>query len=149
MARVTVEDCIERVPNRFELVLMAAQRAKQLSSGAMLTLDRDRDKNPVVALREIAEGTVATESLRESVLRSYQRRVQIEENEEDLDALLAADHVIGVQEGFEDSGMIGSNALFTEDDAANFSISEGDEDDDGDLGTDAGGEDAEDDSDAA
>ena len=128
MARVTVEDCIERVPNRFELVLMAAQRAKQLSSGAMLTLDRDRDKNPVVALREIAEGTIATESLRESVLRGYQRRAQVEENEEDLDAILAADHVIGVQEGLEDSGMIPSNALFVEDEAAAFGISESDED---------------------
>lgn len=138
MARVTVEDCIERVPNRFELVLMAAQRAKQLSSGAMLTLERDRDKNPVVALREIAEATVSTESLRESVLRSYQRRIQVEENEEDLDAILAADHIIGEQEGFEDSGMIDSNAVFAEDEGADFGMTEADDEDDGDLGDDAG-----------
>jgi DNA-directed RNA polymerase subunit omega len=142
MARVTVEDCIERVPNRFELVLLAAQRAKQLSSGAMLTLDRDRDKNPVVALREIAEKTVNTDTLRESVLRSYQRRVHVEENEEDLDAILAADTVLGEQEGFEDSGMIASNALFTEDDADGFSLSDTDEDDD------LGGDDADENSDA-
>jgi DNA-directed RNA polymerase subunit omega len=138
MARVTVEDCIERVPNRFELVLMAAQRAKQLSSGAMLTLERDRDKNPVVALREIAEATVSTESLRESVLRSYQRRIQVEENEEDLDAILAADHIIGEQEGLEDSGMIDSNAVFAEDEGADFGITEVDEEDDGDIGDDGG-----------
>ena len=63
MARVTVEDCVLRVPNRFELVMLAAQRARDVSSGAELTVDRDRDKNPVVALREIAEKTVELEGL--------------------------------------------------------------------------------------
>ena len=70
MARVTVEDCVDKVPNRFDLVLLAAQRARQISSGADLTIDRDRDKNPVVALREIADETVRPANLKEAVIRS-------------------------------------------------------------------------------
>jgi DNA-directed RNA polymerase subunit omega len=66
MARVTVEDCVDKVPNRFELVLLAAHRARELSSGSPLTIDRDNDKNPVVALREIAEETLTATQLRES-----------------------------------------------------------------------------------
>jgi DNA-directed RNA polymerase subunit omega len=73
MARVTVEDCVDKVPNRFDLVLLAAQRARQISSGAELTVDRDRDKNPVVALREIAERSVAPDSLKETLVSSLQR----------------------------------------------------------------------------
>jgi DNA-directed RNA polymerase subunit omega len=73
MARVTVEDCIEKIPNRFDLVLAAAQRARQISGGADLTVDRDRDKNPVVALREIAEETVFPEELQEGIVTSLQR----------------------------------------------------------------------------
>lgn len=80
MARVTVEDCILKVPNRFDLVLVAAQRARQISSGAELTLDRDRDKNPVVALREIAEDTVLPEDMMEAVVGGMQR-VMIDEEE--------------------------------------------------------------------
>jgi DNA-directed RNA polymerase subunit omega len=80
MARVTVEDCVDKVPNRFDLVLFAAQRARQISGGAELTLDRDRDKNPVVALREIAEETVRPDHLQESVVSSLQR-VQIDDEE--------------------------------------------------------------------
>ncbi|MCS6986511.1 MAG: DNA-directed RNA polymerase subunit omega [Sphingomonadaceae bacterium] len=80
MARVTVEDCIEKVPNRFELVLLAAQRARQISGGAELTVDRDRDKNPVVALREIAAGTVAPEALAERIIQGLMK-VQLEEEE--------------------------------------------------------------------
>ena len=72
MARVTVEDCVDKVPNRFDLVLVAAQRARQISGGADLTLDRDRDKNPVVALREIAEQTVKPTELREAVIQNLQ-----------------------------------------------------------------------------
>ena len=68
MARVTVEDCVDKIPNRFDLVLMAAQRARQISGGAELTLDRDRDKNPVVALREIAEENITPDHLREAVI---------------------------------------------------------------------------------
>src|SRR6516164_3814509 len=82
MARVTVEDCVLKVPNRFELVLLAAQRAREITSGAPLTLDRDDDKNPVVALREIADETVGLEHLRGSVVRSMQKHVEIDEPEE-------------------------------------------------------------------
>ena len=73
MARVTVEDCIEKVPNRFDLVLMAAQRAKNIASGAALTIDRDNDKNAVVALREIAEGTIDPASLEENLVSGMQK----------------------------------------------------------------------------
>lgn len=81
MARVTVEDCILEVPNRFELVMVAAQRARKIGTGAALTLDRDNDKNPVVALREIAEKTVSTEELGEDLTASYQK-VHLNEDEE-------------------------------------------------------------------
>ncbi|MBM7404867.1 MULTISPECIES: DNA-directed RNA polymerase subunit omega [Sphingomonas] len=80
MARVTVEDCVDKIPNRFDLVLMAAQRARQISGGAELTLERDRDKNPVVALREIAEETVRPDHLKEAVITSMQK-VQIDDEE--------------------------------------------------------------------
>ena len=80
MARVTVEDCVDKIPNRFDLVLLAAQRARQISGGAELTIDRDRDKNPVVALREIAEETITPGELSESVVQSLQR-VQIDEED--------------------------------------------------------------------
>jgi DNA-directed RNA polymerase subunit omega len=73
MARVTVEDCIERIPNRFELVMLTAQRARRLGGGAALTVERDNDKNPVVALREIADETVDREELKEELIRSHQR----------------------------------------------------------------------------
>ena len=82
MARVTVEDCVVKVPNRFELVLLAAQRAREISSGAPLSIDRDDDKNPVVALREIADETVALDHLKSSVVRSMQKHVEIDEPEE-------------------------------------------------------------------
>ena len=81
MARVTVEDCVDKIPNRFDLVLLAAQRARQISGGAELTLDRDRDKNPVVALREIAEETVRPAHLEESVVNSLQK-VQMDDDDE-------------------------------------------------------------------
>jgi DNA-directed RNA polymerase subunit omega len=80
MARVTVEDCVDKIPNRFDLVLMAAQRARQISGGAELTIDRDRDKNPVVALREIAEQTVRPAELKESVISGLQR-VQVDDED--------------------------------------------------------------------
>jgi DNA-directed RNA polymerase subunit omega len=81
MARVTVEDCVDKIPNRFDLVLAAAQRARQISGGAELTLERDRDKNPVVALREIAEETVRPDQLQESIVSGLQR-VQIDDDDE-------------------------------------------------------------------
>ncbi|MEI6419243.1 MAG: DNA-directed RNA polymerase subunit omega [Sphingomonadales bacterium] len=73
MARVTVEDCVDKVPNRFDLVLLAANRARAISSGSEITLERDRDKNPVVALREIAEQTVNPEALREGMVQAMQK----------------------------------------------------------------------------
>ena len=85
MARVTVEDCVDKVPNRFDLVLFAAQRARQISGGAELTLDRDRDKNPVVALREIAEETVLPDNLEDAIVSGLQR-VQIDD-EDEVDAV--------------------------------------------------------------
>lgn len=85
MARVTVEDCVMLVPNRFELVELAAQRAKDISAGAPLTLDRDNDKDAVVSLREIAEGTVSVEKLKEEVIQSYQKQQVIERMEEAAD----------------------------------------------------------------
>jgi DNA-directed RNA polymerase subunit omega len=80
MARVTVEDCVDKIPNRFDLVLLAAQRARQVSGGAELTIDRDRDKNPVVALREIAEETVFPEELREALIGNLQK-VQVDDDD--------------------------------------------------------------------
>lgn len=87
MARVTVEDCIERLPNRFELVMLAAQRARKLSSGGALTLDRDNDKNPVVALREIAAETVLTDDLKEELIRNNQRVVEMDDGEDIIDKM--------------------------------------------------------------
>jgi len=90
MARVTVEDCVDKVSNRFDLVLLAAQRARQISGGAELTIDRDRDKNPVVALREIADETIRPVELEEALVQSLQR-VQIDDDDEvDEDGSLAA-----------------------------------------------------------
>jgi DNA-directed RNA polymerase subunit omega len=87
MARVTVEDCVDKIPNRFELVMLASQRARKIGSGAALTLDRDNDKNPVVALREIAEQTVQIEDLKEELVRSHQRMVAFEQEEEVIDLM--------------------------------------------------------------
>ncbi|MCK7611887.1 DNA-directed RNA polymerase subunit omega [Roseibium sediminicola] len=81
MARVTVEDCIDKVENRFELVLLAAHRARMISSGSPLTIDRDNDKNPVVALREIAEQTVSPEDMKEDLIHSLQKFVEVDEPE--------------------------------------------------------------------
>jgi len=83
MARVTVEDCVLKIPNRFELVMLAGQRARDISSGGQLTVDRDNDKNPVVALREIAEETVNLDSLMNSVVQGLQKHVEVDEPEDD------------------------------------------------------------------
>ncbi|MGE4612502.1 MAG: DNA-directed RNA polymerase subunit omega [Paracoccaceae bacterium] len=94
MARVTVEDCIDKVPNRFELVMLAAHRARELSLGAELTVERDNDKNPVIALREIAEETLTAEHLRETAIESHQTQIEVDEAEEDQITLL-----MGTEEG--------------------------------------------------
>lgn len=91
MARVTVEDCIEKIPNRYELLMVAAQRAKDLSSGAPMTVARDNDKNSVVSLREIAEGTVNIEELQKSLVMGLQKYVEVEEPEEEELEILAAE----------------------------------------------------------
>ena len=83
MARVTVEDCVLQVPNRFQLVMLAAQRAREISAGSQLTIDRDNDKNPVVALREIADTTVNLDSLADSIVKGLQRQVEQDEPEEE------------------------------------------------------------------
>ena len=85
MARVTVEDCVVKVPNRFELVLLAAQRAREITSGAPLTVDRDDDKNPVVALREIADSMVELDHLQDTLVRGMQKHVEMDEPEETPD----------------------------------------------------------------
>ncbi len=81
MARVTVEDCVDKVENRFELVLLAAHRARAISGGSAVTVDPDKDKNPVIALREIAEQTVGTEDMREGLIHSLQKNVEVDEPE--------------------------------------------------------------------
>ncbi|MAX73480.1 MAG: DNA-directed RNA polymerase subunit omega [Nioella sp.] len=88
MARVTVEDCVDKVPNRFELVMLAAHRAREISAGSPLTVDRDNDKNPVVSLREIAEETQQADDLRERLIESNQTQIEVDEPEEDAMALL-------------------------------------------------------------
>jgi DNA-directed RNA polymerase subunit omega len=90
MARVTVEDCVDKIPNRFDLVLFAATRARAISSGAEITVDRDRDKNPVVALREIAEQTVKPADLKEALVSSMQRVVANEDDTPDAIGSLSA-----------------------------------------------------------
>lgn len=92
MARVTVEDCIDKIENRFELVLLAGHRARQVSSGAEITIPRDNDKNPVVALREIADETLSPGDLREDLIHSLQKHVEVDEPEADVpDAPAIAD----------------------------------------------------------
>ena len=112
MARVTVEDCIEKIPNRFDLVLTAAQRARNIQKGELLTIDRDDDKNPVIALREIADETINVHQIEERIIQSMQR---LNESEEEVtvsdEASATADedmsNIIGLEsiENFEGSGM--------------------------------------------
>ncbi|MEC8388121.1 MAG: DNA-directed RNA polymerase subunit omega [Pseudomonadota bacterium] len=111
MARVTVEDCITQIPNRFDLVMTAAQRSRNITAGAPLTIDRDRDKNPVVALREIAETTVDIEGLQESLIKGLQKHVEVDlPEDDDLENLIGQD-----ARGAADDGP--SGALLSDDDA--------------------------------
>ena len=99
MARVTVEDCIDKLPNRFELVLLAAQRARNLSRGEEMTIDRDNDKNPVVALREIAEATIGLDKLEADLLKSLSRAPEPEPaDEEVLDLIPTEQNIFGLQD---------------------------------------------------
>ncbi len=110
MARVTVEDCIDKVDSRFELVLLAAHRARMISSGSPLTLDRDNDKNPVVALREIADETVAPDDLREELIHSLQKYVEVDEPEPEPVPMIASS-----KSGEDDSGDMAFDRMSEED----------------------------------
>ena len=98
MARVTVEDCIDKVSNRFDLVMLASQRAREVSAGAPITVERDNDKNPVIALREIADETVELENLQESLIVSQQKHVEFDLPEEDevIELLESESNIAGV-----------------------------------------------------
>jgi len=101
MARVTVEDCIDKVENRFDLVLLSSHRARAISSGSPITIDRDNDKNPVVALREIADTTIAPEDVREDLIHSMQKYVEVDEPEP-----VAVPVIPGAQAGAEDEAEV-------------------------------------------
>ncbi|MDE0779435.1 MAG: DNA-directed RNA polymerase subunit omega [Alphaproteobacteria bacterium] len=100
MARVTVEDCIERIPNRFDLVMVAGQRAREIAAGAPITVERDNDKNPVIALREIADETVNIENLQESLVAAQQKHVEFDlpEEGEVIELLESESNIPGVQQ---------------------------------------------------
>lgn len=103
MARVTVEDCVDKVPNRFDLVMLAAHRAREIAAGAPLTVDRDDDKNAVVALREIAEETQPVKDLRERMIVSTQTQIEVDEPEDDAMALIIGAEIDRPKAGDEES----------------------------------------------
>ncbi|MBR2033448.1 MAG: DNA-directed RNA polymerase subunit omega [Alphaproteobacteria bacterium] len=110
MARVTVEDCVDKIPNRYELLMVAAQRAKDISTGSPLTVARDNDKNSVVALREIAEETISIEELQRSLVMGLQKYVEVEEpEEEELEILAAEKELAELDEQF--SGLLPQTEL--------------------------------------
>ena len=99
MARVTVEDCVLKIPNRFDLVMLASQRARDISAGAQLTVDRDNDKNPVVALREIAETSVELDDLSNSIVQGLQKHVEVDEPElDEIDEAMILAAELGAEE---------------------------------------------------
>lgn len=137
MARVTVEDCVERVPNRFELVMLAAQRARNLGAGAPLTVERDDDKNPVIALREIADLTVNLKELEGSLIRGLQKVVESDEPEADELDLLAMSRPIeaagedGDVEAAEETGEESNEDEEMLEDDLRIANGEGEDEDDG------------------
>ena len=106
MARVTVEDCVDKVPNRFDLVMLAAHRAREISSGSEITVPRDNDKNPVVALREIADETLSAANLHEAAVQSYQTQIEVDEPEEDEMALLMGGADDEPDDGMNDESLL-------------------------------------------
>jgi len=104
MARVTVEDCVDKIPNRFDLVMLAAQRAREISAGAQISVERDNDKNPVVALREIADSVIDLPRLNQALITGLQKQAEAEEPEEDMMELLSADDVPMVAPSVEETG---------------------------------------------
>jgi DNA-directed RNA polymerase, omega subunit len=133
MARVTVEDCVLKVPNRFELVLVAAQRARDVSSGAKLTVERDNDKNPVVALREIADDTVPLDGLRNSLVTGLQKHVEVDEPEEDEmesfmpDREMAFDSITSEEEALEDGLSVSEEGVDFDADGLGGDLTDSDE----------------------
>ena len=111
MARVTVEDCIDKIPNRYELVMVAAQRARDISAGAPLCVERDNDKNSVVSLREIAENKVSIEDLQKSLVMGQQKFVEVEEPEEEEVEILAAEKELSELDSQFSSDMISDEDL--------------------------------------
>ena len=129
MARVTVEDCVDKIPNRYELLMVAAQRAKDVASGSPITVAKDNDKNPVIALREIADGTVSIEELQKSLVMGLQKYVEVEEpEEEELEIMAAEKELAELDEQF-------SGLLLDTDLTENMQVHG--EDDDIDLDTDS------------
>jgi DNA-directed RNA polymerase subunit omega len=105
MARVTVEDCIVKIPNRFELVMVASQRAREIGSGAAIMVDRDNDKNPVVSLRELADTDISIAALNESLIKNHQKVIEVEEDE---------DEIIDVMEGENEWAAVATSAVESE-----------------------------------
>ena len=124
MARVTVEDCIEKVQNRFDLVLIAASRARQILAGAEITVPEDRDKNSVIALREIAEETVTADVLRDNVIQTMQRYVEVDEPEEDDMEAQMLSHQFA--DNIEESEVLVADPSLSEDVGGEISIPDGD-----------------------
>ena len=124
MARVTVEDCIEKVQNRFDLVLIAASRARQILAGAEITVPEDRDKNSVIALREIAEETVSADVLRDNVIQAMQRYVEVDEPEEDDMEAQMLSHQFA--DNIEESEVLVADPSLSEDVGGEISFPDGD-----------------------
>ena len=134
MARVTVEDCVLKIPNRFELVMLSSQRAREIGAGAALLVDRDNDKNPVVSLREIADTDMSLDNLRESLVKNHQKVVEVEEDE---------DEIMDVMEGEADWAQVAVNSAENEfaeqglsEDGGADDVAEDDSEEDDVVGTD-------------
>ena len=143
MARVTVEDCVDKIPNRYELLMVASQRAKDISAGSPITLPRDIDKNPVIALREIAEETVSIEELQRSLVMGLQKYVEVEEpEEEELEIMAAEKELVDLDEQFSglllEGDIADSMQLVDEDDSLELDASSDLMSDDDDLQLDDG-----------
>ncbi len=106
MARVTVEDCVDKVPNRFDLVIFSAHRAREISEGAPITVDRDNDKNPIVALREIAEETQRADDIEERLIESNQSQIEIDEPEEDRMSILLGGEIDKPDDDADDENLL-------------------------------------------
>lgn len=127
MARVTVEDCVEKVPNRFRLVMLAAQRARELSVGAAITVDRDNDKNPVVALREIADETVKVPDLEEELIQGLQRHADTDDPADEAAALLAVEEELTASAEADALSALAETEMLFEDADEDDLSSEGDD----------------------